>query len=56
MTANQLIKHFGSAAKAAKALGYNRQSIYDWKKTGIPLRTQAWIQVETGGVFKADKK
>lgn len=56
MTVDQLIKHFGGAAKVAKALGYHRQCIYDWRKRGIPLRTQAWIQVATGGTLKAAKK
>jgi hypothetical protein len=53
MTANQIIEHFGGVAKAARSLGFHRQSLYDWQKSGVPLKTQAWIQLETGGVLKA---
>tara|TARA_R110000868_G_scaffold356786_1_gene618225 strand:- start:301 stop:471 length:171 start_codon:yes stop_codon:yes gene_type:complete len=56
MKTSDLVKHFGSVPKAAKALGYTTASLYQWAKTGIPLRTQAWIQFETGGKLKAGKK
>jgi len=56
MTVDQIIKHFGSPVKAARALGYHRQAIYDWRKRGISVRTQKHIEFQTGGALKAAKK
>lgn len=56
MTVDQIIKHFGGKSLAARALGFHLQTLRDWRKKGIPKKTQAWIQFETGGALKADKK
>ena len=55
MTVDQIIKHFGSKTKAAKELGFHLQTLRDWRKNGIPAKTEAWIQVKTSGVLKAKK-
>lgn len=55
MTPNQLIKHYGSAAKAAAALGADRQIVHGWKKRGsIPLDHQCTYEVLTDGKLRAD--
>ena len=47
MTPAQLVKHFGSEAKAAAELGYTRQYIYKLlKRNRIPLRTQERIEFD----------
>jgi predicted GIY-YIG superfamily endonuclease len=56
MTPRQVIKHFGSIQAAARSLGITTQAIYNWQKANrVPPRTQAWIQLETGGALKASK-
>jgi len=56
MTPGQLVRHFGSEAKAAIALGYTRQYIYKLiKNNRIPLRTQERIEFKTSGALKAAK-
>lgn len=56
MTPNQVVKHFGSVRAAARSLGLSRTAIQNWRrKGGVPKRTQAWIQLETGGALKASK-
>jgi len=49
----QLIKHFGSQAQAARALGLKPPSVSEWKKTGIPLPRQAQYEILTRGKLKA---
>lgn len=56
MTVDQIIKYFGGKSQAAKALDCHLQTLRDWRKDGIPPKTQAWIQLETGGALKASKK
>lgn len=56
MTYNHLVKHYGSAPKAARALGFTRMGVHAWKRGGIPIRTQELIQSKTGGALKAAKK
>jgi hypothetical protein len=51
MLTKSVIKHFGSRAKVAQALGYSRQAIYRWGDT-VPLPAQYRIQVATAGRFK----
>jgi len=55
MTVDQIVKHFGGKTQAARALGFHLQTLRDWRKNGIPIKTQAWIQFETGGALKATK-
>lgn len=55
MTYDELIEHFGTAADAARALGYeHRQRVHNWKATGIPREEQALIEIVTGGRLTAD--
>jgi hypothetical protein len=49
---DDLIAHFGSQAKAAKALNLDRQVVWAWKHRGIPLTRQYQIQVVTDGALK----
>ncbi len=54
MELNDLIKHFGSRAKAQQRLGLYRQLWDQWEKRGgIPAMRQFQIQVLTRGRLKA---
>lgn len=53
MTYSDLIDTYGSQAKAAKALGLNRQTVHRWKTAGIPFEAQFRIQMKTKGKLKA---
>jgi transposase len=55
MTFTDLVVHFGTVSKAAKALGYTRQTIYDWRQRGVPEGKQLEIQKMTRGQVKADR-
>ena len=54
MLKKDVISHFGSVAKTAKALGYTPQAIYKWKRR-VPSRAQYVIQVVTGGKLQVDR-
>ena len=55
MTTEELINHFGTQQKAARAIGISQPSVAGWIKAGrIPLPRQYQIQVITGGALKAD--
>jgi hypothetical protein len=57
MKPTDLIAKYGSAAKAANALGMHRRTVHHWLKAkAIPYRTQRWIEFETKGTLKAAKK
>lgn len=53
MTYSQLVKHFGSGSAAARALGFSKQRVNNWRRDGIPLGIQARIQILTGGALRA---
>ena len=54
MTPDQVIKHYGGEQQTAEALKITRQAVNYWKRMkSIPPKTQAWIQVHTGGALKA---
>ena len=53
MTAEQIVKHFGGKSQAARALGLTLQTLRNWKREGIPQRSQMWIQAQTAGALKA---
>lgn len=53
MTAEQIIKHYGGKTPAARALGLTLQTLRNWKRDGIPARSQMWIQAQTSGALKA---
>lgn len=50
-----LIAHFGSQSKVARALNVKPPSVHEWKKVGIPQTRQYQIEVVTGGALKADR-
>lgn len=54
MTADDVIKHFGSLRRAAIALDVWPQTIYAWGDKVPPLR-QYQIEVLTDGALKADR-
>jgi hypothetical protein len=55
MTTDQLIAHYGTQAKAAKALGLTWAAVYVWRRRdAIPYLRQLQIQEITGGALKAD--
>lgn len=55
MTYKQMIKHFGTATKAAKALKISRQAIHYWKlQNKIPIAKQAIIERMTNGKLKME--
>lgn len=53
MTHQDLVELYGNANKAAKALGYARQTVSQWKARGIPFEAQFRIQLKTKGRLKA---
>lgn len=62
MTFDQLRKHYGigefdtdMAFKLASACNVRTQSIYNWRRTGIPRSRQLEVQEQTGGKLRADK-
>ena len=53
-TIDKVISHFGSAYKAAQALGVKHQQFYSWQKNGfIPFKRGKDIEAVTGGAIKA---
>ena len=55
MTFEDVKTYFGSAAKAADALGMERQSIYRWQTEGVPELMQFKLHYVTRGVLKLDE-
>jgi DNA-binding transcriptional regulator YdaS (Cro superfamily) len=53
MTFNQIVKHFGTAAEAARKLGISRAAVSFWKTHGIPHSKQLHIELVTDGKLKA---
>lgn len=53
MTKQQAVKHYGSNAQVAKALGISRQAVDQWEV--IPLGQQFRIELDTEGKLKADR-
>ena len=53
MTYDDLVEEFGNANRAAKALGFARQTVHQWKARGIPFESQFRIQLKTKGRLKA---
>ena len=52
MTLDQVVKHFGSQAAAARALGIKQPAVAQWRK-GVPKLRQLQIQVVTAGKLQA---
>jgi hypothetical protein len=55
MDIQDLIRHYGTQAKAAEAIGYTRQAIHRWKSVGIPMEAQCFYEIKTNGKIKADR-
>jgi hypothetical protein len=55
MTTDEAIRHFGSKAKLAAALGIWPHGIYKWGERP-PMLRQYQIQCLTEGLLKADDK
>jgi hypothetical protein len=53
MTHDDLVTHFGNASRAARALGFSRQAVSQWKSRGIPFESQYRIQMKTKGRLRA---
>jgi hypothetical protein len=54
MRKRDAIKHFGSAAALAKALGISRQSVHEWPDE-VPEGRAYQIEVLTAGALKAPR-
>ena len=55
MNYSDLISHFGTQSKAARALGIKPPSVHEWQENGIPETRQYQIEVLTNGALKADR-
>ena len=57
MTPKQVVDHFKTRTKAAKAIGVSYEAVRQWVKSGqIPELRQHHIQNVTNGVLVADDK
>lgn len=52
MTKEEVIEHFGSVARLARALKISTQAVYDWGDT-VPQGRQFQIQIMTNGILQA---
>ena len=52
MTKDEVIARFGSASKAAKALGLSSQAVLQWR--AVPLHWQIVLEQMTNGELKAE--
>lgn len=56
MTFNDIITFYGNnITKAAAELGYTTATLYEWRKKGVPWKTQVYIQAVTLNQLIADK-
>jgi len=56
MTYTQLVRYFGSEAKAVRALAIPQSTINFWRKHGIPRWRQSHIEHATNGKLNATKR
>jgi hypothetical protein len=59
MTPQEVIEHYGngSAQRTAEKLGLTRQTIHVWVRADfVPLEWQRWIEEDTAGRYKADRR
>lgn len=56
MTVDQLIIFYKMKNKSqlAQKITAARSTITEWEKNGIPPKTQAFLELKTGGQIKAD--
>jgi len=56
MDFSDIVKHWGSVEKARAALGLKtRQTLYNWRDSGVPAGWQARIQIRTHGKLRANE-
>ena len=51
MNYQQIVKLYSGVTGASRALGFSRQTIYNWRK-GIPAKTQELIEYKSSGRLK----
>lgn len=58
MNVQDLKKHHNvkTNPQLAKKMGIGRTTVWDWEKKGIPVRTQAALEISSNGELKADRK
>lgn len=58
MKAADVVAHYGAGrpTRAAEALGLSRQTIHKWLRNGVPLGWQAWIERDTAGHLRAERR
>jgi len=56
MTHDQILRKFKTPTNAARSIGVTLQTLRNWKKLGIPMKSQLWVEFQLGGALKADKK
>ena len=56
MTADDLIRLYGTQAKAAAALGVGQQAVSKWRREGIPYLRQIQIEKVSGGKLVAGRR
>lgn len=56
MTYTQLLRYYGSEAKAVRALDIPQSTINAWKWLGIPSWRQSHIEHATNGKLRAAKR
>ena len=54
MVYDDVVKEFGTASKASRALGISKQAVSQWKRRGIPFEAQYRIQLKLRGKLKAE--
>lgn len=58
MTVDDLKRYYGveNDYEVAQIIKKTRGAISKWRSRGIPINTQAFIQIQTNGALKADLK
>lgn len=57
MEIDDLKRHFGSLAGAARAIGRTRQLVNGWRRAGeIPMQWQCVYEIVTNGALRADMR
>ena len=54
MKYTDLISHYETQEKAAKALGVAQTTISYWRRVGIPIASQIHIEVKSSGKLRAN--
>lgn len=56
MNVKDLREHYkvNSNPQLAKKMGVGRTTLWDWENKGIPLKTQALLELKTQGQLKAN--